>query len=136
MAITFTPKPNHVEVEVEGFGKVRVRHYGAGEELQLAKDVRELDELQKRGERLLADLQTKAKKDGEDAELTPELQKEFNAVQKRVGELSDELNAITRSVLSSEDPTVAERIFNELPVQEVRRLINFALKKGDQSAKA
>lgn len=134
MAITFTPKPNNVEVEVEGFGKIRVRHYGAGEELQLTKDVRELDELQKRGERLLAELKDKAKKEGKDAQLPEELQKEFNDIQKRVGQLSDELNSITKGVITSDEPDVAERIFNELPIQEIRRLINTALKKGDKSA--
>ena len=134
MAITFTPKPNNVEVEVEGFGKIRVRHYGAGEELQLTKDVRELDELQKRGERLLAELKDKAKEEGKDAQLPEELQKEFNDIQKRVGQLSDELNSITKGVITSDEPDVAERIFNELPIQEIRRLINTALKKGDKSA--
>ena len=134
MAITFTPKPNNVEVEVEGFGKVRVRPYGAGEELQLAKDVREIDELQKRGERFLAELREKEKNEGKDAKLSPEQEKEFAELQKKMNSLSDEMNGLLRGVLTSKDPSVAEKLFNQLPMDEIRRLINFALKKGDKSA--
>lgn len=127
MAISFTPITNIKEVEVEGYGKVKIRPYGAGEELQIAKNFRELDELQKKAEKLLADAKANY---GEDEENLPDsFKKDFEKIQTNVTKLSNELNALIKGTISSEDPKVAEKLFQELPMTEIRRLISTALGK-------
>lgn len=127
MAISFTPITNIKEVEVEGYGKVKIRPYGAGEELQIAKNFRELDELQKKAEKLLADAKANY---GEDEEKLPDsFKKDFEKIQTNVAKLSNELNALIKGTISSEDPKVAEKLFQELPMTEIRRLISTALGK-------
>lgn len=127
MTITFTPTTNIKEVEVEGYGKVRIRPYGAGEELQIAKNLRELNELQKQAEDFLKDIKSKY---GEDDSKLPESEKKkFEKIQAKVSVLSDELNEIIRSTITSEDAKVAERLFMELPMAEIRKLISLALGK-------
>ena len=128
MTITFTPTSNIKEVEVEGYGKVRIRPYGAGEELQIAKNLRELTEAQEKAAALLDNMKTKYGED--DSKLTDQEKADFEAVQAEANRLSDDLTNLTRSVISSEDPKVAERLFNELPITEIRKLISFALEKG------
>ena len=128
MTITFTPTSNIKEVEVEGYGKVRIRPYGAGEELQIAKNLRELTEAQEKAAALLDNM--KAKYGEDDSKLTDQEKADFEAVQAEANRLSDGLTNLTRSVISSEDPKVAERLFNELPITEIRKLISFALEKG------
>lgn len=127
MAISFTPNTNIKEVEVEGFGKVKVRPYGAGEELQIAKNFRELDALQAKAEKLLAD--GKANYDGDESKLPDTFKDEFEKIQDRVRDLSTELNDLIKSTITSEEAGVADRIFNELPMTEIRRLITTALRK-------
>lgn len=134
MTITFTPTSNIKEVEVEGYGKVRIRPYGAGEELQIAKNLRELTEAQEKAAALLDNMKTKYGED--DSKLTDQEKADFEAVQAEANRLSDDLTNLTRSVISSEDPKVAERLFNELPITEIRKLISFALgKKEDAKTK-
>ena len=128
MTITFTPTSNTKEVEVEGYGKVRIRQYGAGEELQIAKNLRELQETQKKASDFLDNL--KANYGEDESKLTDEEKAAFEVIQAEANHLSDELTDLTRSVISSEDPKVAERLFNELPITEIRKLISFALEKG------
>ena len=121
MTITFIPKVNNKEVEVAGYGKIKVRPYGAGEELQIAKNVRELEELQKQAEHFLSDIKEKHQND--ESKLTDEEKASFNAIQQKVFTLSNELNEIIRSTISSDDPSVAEKLFRELPIEEIRRLV-------------
>ena len=127
MAISFTPNTNIKEVEVEGYGLIRVRPYGAGEELQIAKNFRELDELQKKAEKLLAD--AKANYGDDEAKLPDSFKKDFEKIQTSVSRLSNELNDIIKSTITSDQKGVAERLFNELPMTEIRRLISVALGK-------
>ena len=127
MTISFTPNTNAKEIEVEGYGVVKVRPYGAGEELQIAQNIRELDELQKKAEKLLTD--TKANYGEDDSKLPDSVKTDFEKIQKAVARLSDKLNTLSKGVISSDDPKVAEKLFNELPLSEIRRLITTALRK-------
>lgn len=130
MTITFVPKPNYKEVEVEGYGKVRIRPYGAGEELQITKNIRELEGLQKQAEDLLAKTKSEYK---DDDKLPDDVDKDFKKIQAKVQELTDELNDLIRGTITSENPKVATRLFNELPMSEIRRLITVSNK--DNNAK-
>ena len=133
MTITFTPTTNIKEVEVEGYGKVKIRPYGAGEELQIAKNLRELNELQKQAEDFLKDIKEKY---GEDDAKIPEAEKKsFEKLQANVARLSDDLNEIIRGTITSDEKGVAEKLFAELPMTEIRRLISTALGK-EEDAKA
>lgn len=132
MTITFIPKVNNKEVEVAGYGKIKVRPYGAGEELQIAKNVRELEELQKQAEHFLSDIKEKHQND--ESKLTDEEKASFNAIQQKVFTLSNELNEIIRSTISSDDPSVAEKLFRELPIEEIRRLVTATI--GGANAEA
>lgn len=131
MTITFTPTTNIKEVDVEGYGTVKIRPYGAGEELQIAKNLRELDELQKQAEKLLADAKAEF---GEDEEKLPvSFKKSFSKIQLNVARLSDELTQLIQSTITSDDEKIAKRLFAELPMVEIRRLINTALGKGEDA---
>ena len=132
MTITFIPKVNNKEVEVAGYGKIKVRPYGAGEELQITKNVRELEELQKQAEHFLSDIKEKHQND--ESKLTDEEKASFNAIQQKVFTLSNELNEIIRSTISSDDPSVAEKLFRELPIEEIRRLVTATI--GGANAEA
>lgn len=131
MAITFTPTTNIKEVEVEGYGKVKIRPYGAGEELQIAKNLRELNELQKQAEAFLKDIKEKYGED--DAKIPDNEKKNFEKLQARVARLSDELNEIIKNTITSDQKGVAEKLFTELPMTEIRRLISIALGKEDSA---
>lgn len=133
MTITFIPKANIKEIEVEGYGKVRVRPYGAGEELQISKNIRELESLQKQAEGLLAD--AKAEYGSDEAKLPEDFKTNFEKIQAKVRKYTDELHCIIRSTISSEQPKVAERIFNELSMPELRRLISTAMKDDNAETK-
>lgn len=128
MTISFTPNTNIKEVEVAGYGVVKIRPYGAGEELQIAKNIRELNELQQQAEKMLDVI--KADYNEDDTKIPEELKKDFASIQNKVTNLSNELNDLIKGTISSDDPAVAERIFNELPLTEVRRLVATALGKG------
>ena len=133
MAISFTPNTNIKEVEVEGYGVVKIRPYGAGEELQIAKNVRELNELQQRAERLLAVIKADYQED--DSKIPQEMKEDFESIQNKVGSLSNELNELIKGTITSDEPGVAEKIFNELPLAEIRRLVGTALgKESDAEA--
>lgn len=133
MTISFTPITNIKEVEVEGYGKVRVRPYGAGEELQLSMNIRKLEDVQKQAEKLLEE--AKEEYGDDESKWGKDVSEKFKKIRGEAVRLSDELNDITRNILSSEDPKVAERLFRELPMSEVRRLIALALGK-EANAKA
>ena len=133
MTITFTPKPNQIEVKVEGYGKIKVRPYGAGEELQIAKNIRELDELQKKLESWYKGIKDKYGDD--ESKITEEEKTEFDKIQGKLTKLSGDLTDLIRSTISSNEKGVAERLFNELSMNEIRRLINTALGK-EEDAKA
>ena len=122
MTISFTPNTNTKAVEVEGYGIVKVRQYGAGEELQIAKNLRELDELKNKATSLL---ETMRKDYGENEKEYPEnFKKDFDLIQTEVSRLTTELNELVKGIISSDDPQVAERVFAELPMSEIRRLIS------------
>ncbi len=104
-----------------GYGVVKIRAYGAGEELQIAKNLRELDELQKQAEAFLAEV--KARHGDDNADLTSEEKERFDKIQKKVNDHTNELHEIIRSTISSDDPKVAKRLFKELPLEELRRLV-------------
>lgn len=133
MTITFTPTTNIKEVEVEGYGTVKIRPYGAGEELQIAKNLRELNEYQAKAEAFLAE--TKEKYGDNDSNLTKEEKAKFEKIQAAVARLSDELNELIRGTITSDEKGVAEKLFAELPMTEIRRLISTALGK-EEDAKA
>ena len=132
MTITFVPKPNYKEVEVEGYGKVRIRPYGAGEELQITKNIRELEGLQKQAEDLLAE--AKSKYGDDEANLPDEFKTNFDKIRNKVAKYTDELHGLIRGTISSENPKVAERIFNELSMPEIRRLITASQKEDNAEA--
>lgn len=132
MTITFIPKTNIKEVEVAGYGGVKIRPYGAGEELQIAKNLRELDELQKQAEAFLVEIKEKYHND--ESALSSDEKIHFEKIQKKVDELTHELHDIIRSTISSDDPKVAKRLFKELPIEEIRRLVTTAT--GENNAKA
>ena len=133
MTITFVPTANIKEVEVEGYGVVKIRPYGAGEELQISKNFRELDGLQKEAESFLAEV--RAKHDDDESKLDDDEKKKFETIREGITKLSDELNDLIKGTISSDDPKVAERLFNELPMTEIRKLITMALGK-EADAKA
>lgn len=132
MAITFTPTTNIKEVNVEGYGVVRIRPYGAGEELQISKNLRELDGLQKQAQSFLDTL----KKDyaGDEAQIPEEQKDKFTQIQRKVEKLSNELNELIRGTISSNEPGVADRVFNELPLEQIRKIIAAAKKDEDAEA--
>lgn len=133
MTITFVPTANIKEVEVEGYGVVKIRPYGAGEELQISKNFRELDGLQKEAESFLAEV--RAKHDDDESKLDDDEKKKFETIREGITKLSDELNDLIKGTISSDDPKVAERLFNELPMTEIRKLITMALgKEADAEA--
>lgn len=131
MTITFVPTSNIKEIEVKGFGVVKIRPYGAGEELQISKNLRELEELQKEAEEFLNTV--KQKYDNDESKITEEEKSGFEKIQRKVMRLSNELNELIKGTLSSDDPKVAERIFNELPMADIRKLIATALGKEDNA---
>ena len=133
MTITFVPTANIKEVEVEGYGVVKIRPYGAGEELQISKNFRELDGLQKEAESFLAEV--REKHDDDESKLDDDEKKKFESIREGITKLSDELNDLIKGTISSDDPKVAERLFNELPMTEIRKLITMALGK-EADAKA
>lgn len=133
MTISFVPNTNIKEVKVKGYGTVKIRPYGAGEELQIQKSLRELNELQEKAKALLAE--AKDKYDNDDSKLPDSFKKEFEQIQKKVNLLSTELNDLIRGIITSDEKGVAERLYNELPLTEVRRLVSFALgRDGDAEA--
>lgn len=121
MTITFIPKTNKRAIDVEGYGKIFVRQYGAGEELQIQANLRELTELQQRAEDLLKEAKEKYGED--DSKLPKEFKTRFEKIQGKVTGLSEELNEIIRNTITSEKPGMAEKLFNELPMAEIRRMI-------------
>lgn len=133
MTITFVPTANIKEVEVEGYGVVKIRPYGAGEELQISKNFRELDGLQKEAENFLAEV--REKHDDDESKLDDDEKKKFESIRTEIMRLSDELNDIIRGTISSDDPKVAEKLFNELPMTDIRKLIASAMgKEADAEA--
>lgn len=133
MTITFVPTANIKEVEVKGYGVVKIRPYGAGEELQISKNFRELDGLQKEAKSFLAEV--REKHDDDESKLDDDEKKKFETIREGITKLSDELNDLIKGTISSDDPKVAERLFNELPMTEIRKLITMALGK-EADAKA
>lgn len=129
MTITFIPKTTTKEVEVEGYGKIFIRQYGAGEELQIQANLRELEDLQKRAEILLNE--AKEKYGGDDSKLPEEFKEKFEKIQYKVGVLNEELNQILKSTLTSEKKGMAEKLFNELPMSEIRRMITATREEED-----
>lgn len=128
MTITFTPTPNYKEVEVEGYGVVKIRPYGAGEELQLAKNYRELQEIQKESEAFLETIRTKY--DSDDSKIPDEEKKRFEKLQTKFATLYDSLNEMIKDTITSDTPGVADKLFAELPMKEIKRLVDTALGKG------
>lgn len=133
MAITFTPKTNIKEIDVEGYGLIRIRPYGAGEELQIQANLRKLEELQSQAESLLAEAKEKYGED--EAKLPQEFKDRFKKIQDEVVVLTDELNEMTMAVVTSERPGVAKRLLKELPTSELRRLITSAREENNAKAK-
>ena len=132
MTISFTPNTNIKKIMVEGFGKVQIRPYGAGEELQISKNFRELDELTTKARQLLDE--AKEKYGDDESKLPDSFKKDFNKIKETVDRLTIELNDLIKGTISSDEKGVAERIFNELPMSEIRRLVAVALGKETENA--
>lgn len=132
MAITFTPTTNIKEVNVEGYGTIKIRPYGAGEELQISKNLRELDGLQKQAQSFLDVVKTKYADD--ETQIPQEQKDKFTKIQQKVEKLSNELNELIRGTISSDEPGVADRVFNELPLGQIRKIIAAAKKDEDAEA--
>lgn len=133
MAITFVPTTNIREVEVKGYGKVKVRPYGAGEELQISMNLRELNDLQTQAEAFLDDIRKKY--DGDESQISAEEKAHFEEMREKVAKLTNDLNQLVRGTITSDKKGVADRLFAELPMNEIRRLINTALeRKADAKA--
>lgn len=131
MTITFVPTSNYKEVKVEGYGTIKIRPYGAGEELQISQNFRLLDGLQQEAKDLLAE--AKDKYGNDDAKLPDSFRIRFEKIQKETARLSSELDQLIKGTISSDEKGVAERLFNELPMSEIRRMITTAM-NGETNA--
>jgi hypothetical protein len=123
MTITYVPKNNKKTIEVEGYGKFTVRPYGAGEELQVRANMRELNEVQAEAEALLEKHKGKAK----NAKIPEADQKTLAKLLARTDELIVETHELLKGTISSETEGAVDRLFKELDRTEIRRIIDAAL---------
>lgn len=123
MTITYVPKNNKKTIEVEGYGLFIVRPYGAGEELQVRANMRELNELTAEARELLE----KQKNRGKNEKIPEEDQKPLARLQNRADELVAETHEILKGTISSETEGAVDKLFRELDRTEIRRIIDAAL---------
>lgn len=123
MTITYVPKNNKKTIEVEGYGKFTVRPYGAGEELQVRANMRELNEIQAESQALLE----KHKDKDRNAQLPEADQKHLNKLIARTDELIVETHELLKGTISSETEGAVDRLFKELDRTEIRKIIDAAL---------
>ena len=123
MTITYVPKNNKKTIEVEGYGKFTVRSYGAGEELQVRANMRELNEVQAEAEALLE----KHKGEAKNAKIPEADQKTLAKLLARTDELIVETHELLKGTISSETEGAVDRLFKELDRTEIRRIIDAAL---------
>ena len=123
MTIKYIPKNNKKTIEVEGYGLFIVRPYGAGEELQVRANMRELNELTAEARELLE----KQKNRGENEKIPEEDQKPIARLQSRADELVAETHEILKGTISSETEGAVDKLFRELDRTEIRRIIDAAL---------
>ena len=123
MTITYVPKNNKKTIEVEGYGLFIVRPYGAGEELQVRANMRELNELTAEARGLLE----KQKNRGKNEKIPEEDQKPLARLQNRADELVAETHEILKGTISSETEGAVDKLFRELDRTEIRRIIDAAL---------
>lgn len=123
MAITYVPKNNKKKITVEGYGEFTVRPYGAGEELQVRANMRELNETQAEAQALLEKQRGKDK----DAKISEEDQKTLTRLMVRTDELVIETHELSKSTITSETEGAVDRLFQELDRTEIRKIIDTAL---------
>lgn len=123
MTIKYIPKNNKKTIEVEGYGLFIVRPYGAGEELQVRANMRELNELTAEARGLLE----KQKNRGKNEKIPEEDQKPLARLQNRADELVAETHEILKGTISSETEGAVDKLFRELDRTEIRRIIDAAL---------
>ena len=123
MTIKYTPRNNKKTIEVEGYGKFTVRPYGAGEELQIQANMRELNEIQVEAQNILE----RYKNADRNAPLNPDDKKTLAELQSKVDELTVETHEILKSTITSETEGAVDRLFKELDRTEIRRIIDAAL---------
>lgn len=123
MTITYVPKNNKKTIEVEGYGIFTVRPYGAGEELQVRANMRELNGITAEAQELLERQKSRAK-----GEKTPEDdQKVLTRLQNRTDELVAETHEILKGTITSETEGAVDKLFKELDRKEIRAIIDTAL---------
>ncbi len=123
MTITYIPKNNKKTIEVEGYGKFTVRPYGAGEELQVRANMRELNEITAEAQELLE----KAKSRSKDEKTPEEEQKALARLQNRTDDLVAETHEILKGTITSEAEGAVDKLFRELDRKEIRAIIDTAL---------
>lgn len=123
MTITYVPKNNKKTIEVEGYGKFTVRPYGAGEELQVRANMRELNEVQAEAEALLE----KHKDKDRNAKIPEADQKHLNKLIARTDELVVETHELLKGTIASETEGAVDKLFRELDRTEIRKIIDAAL---------
>lgn len=124
MTITYVPKNNKKTIEVEGYGKFTVRPYGAGEELQVRANMRELNEIQMAAQGLLEKYKDSKSKDDRISEAD---QKTLKELQERTEELTVETHEILKGTITSETEGAVDKLFRELDRTEIRHIIDAAL---------
>lgn len=122
MTIAYIPK-NKKKIEVEGYGEFFVRPYGAGEELQINANMRELNEIQTEAQEMLKRYKAK----GKDGELSEADKKALKKLQTRTNELTIETHEILKGTITSETEGAVDKLFKELDRTEIRRIIDTAL---------
>lgn len=123
MTIKYIPKNNKKAVDVEGYGKFYVRPYGAGEELQVQANMRELNEIQREAQNLLESYKNADKNE----ELTAEDKKVLAELQDRTSELTIETHEILKGTITSDTEGAVDKLFRELDRAEIRHIIDAAL---------
>lgn len=123
MTITYVPKNNKKAIEVEGYGKFTVRPYGAGEELQVRANMRELNAIQAEAQELLEKYRGKDKAD----KISNTDQKALARLQNRTEELTVETHEILKGTITSEVEGAVDKLFKELDRTEIRNIIDAAL---------
>ena len=123
MTITYVPKNNKKTIEVEGYGKFTVRPYGAGEELQVRANMRELNAIQAEAQELLEKYRGKDKAD----KISNTDQKALTRLQNRTEELTVETHEILKGTITSETEGAVDKLFKELDRTEIRNIIDAAL---------
>lgn len=130
MAISYIPKTNKKEIEVEGYGKFYIRRYGAGEELQIQANLRELDNIQEGAKKL-----HEALKDKKEEEVKQEDRDKLAEFMRATDRLTRELYEIRKGTFSSDTDGAVDKLFAELPREEIVAISNAAFLEEDKGEK-